>query len=391
MRANRREINIFNMSLLDILCGALGAFCFMMLVALPYYKPATNAAEIQKQREKTEQLMRDIEKLSQNLDKPGAARDLEDLLKQLQAQIQSLQGQVNQLTGENEQLRNQKEQLATQNEQLTTQNKQLTDQNQQLTAQNQKLAQENRQMRQREPFLILAQNDLGAELDLYLDDIVSKNEKGQRNPPFDPTKKRNMPFWPGDTNAYAPAHGVIAWVVRDTPAGSKMHVFVKVPAESVLVRGANVDGIINGQGFNPIQLPMVTLTAERPWILMGTVSCSEPGKVAFTEATAAEREAAWKELNKSTPRPSPATTPSATASVSYPFGGEGKKDDLEKLRREGERLRGMSPSPSVSPSGAATSREEQLELLRRARERRAAQTVSPTASPAATLSPAGTP
>ena len=36
MRARPREVNIFNMSLLDILCGALGAFCFMMLVALPY-------------------------------------------------------------------------------------------------------------------------------------------------------------------------------------------------------------------------------------------------------------------------------------------------------------------------------------------------------------------
>ena len=39
MRARNREINIFNMSLLDILCGALGAFCFMMIVLLPYYKP----------------------------------------------------------------------------------------------------------------------------------------------------------------------------------------------------------------------------------------------------------------------------------------------------------------------------------------------------------------
>src|SRR5437762_11198923 len=39
MKARNREINIFNMSLLDILCGALGAFCFMMLVLFPYYKP----------------------------------------------------------------------------------------------------------------------------------------------------------------------------------------------------------------------------------------------------------------------------------------------------------------------------------------------------------------
>jgi hypothetical protein len=37
MKVRRREVNIFNMSLLDILCGALGAFCFMMLALFPAY------------------------------------------------------------------------------------------------------------------------------------------------------------------------------------------------------------------------------------------------------------------------------------------------------------------------------------------------------------------
>ena len=35
MKRRNREVNIFNMSLLDILCGALGAFCFMMLALFP--------------------------------------------------------------------------------------------------------------------------------------------------------------------------------------------------------------------------------------------------------------------------------------------------------------------------------------------------------------------
>ncbi len=35
MKPRNREVNIFNMSLLDILCGALGAFCFMMLSLFP--------------------------------------------------------------------------------------------------------------------------------------------------------------------------------------------------------------------------------------------------------------------------------------------------------------------------------------------------------------------
>jgi hypothetical protein len=37
MRARNREVNIFNMSLLDILTGMMGAFLFLMLGMVPYY------------------------------------------------------------------------------------------------------------------------------------------------------------------------------------------------------------------------------------------------------------------------------------------------------------------------------------------------------------------
>jgi hypothetical protein len=51
MRARNREVNIFNMSLLDILCGALGAFCFMMLSLFPYQ---AKVKELQKLLDKAE-------------------------------------------------------------------------------------------------------------------------------------------------------------------------------------------------------------------------------------------------------------------------------------------------------------------------------------------------
>jgi hypothetical protein len=40
MKTRNREVNIFNMSLLDILCGALGAFCFLMLSLFPDHAKA---------------------------------------------------------------------------------------------------------------------------------------------------------------------------------------------------------------------------------------------------------------------------------------------------------------------------------------------------------------
>ena len=44
MKSRNREVNIFNMSVLDLLTGALGAFCFLTLALFPYYFKAQNAA-----------------------------------------------------------------------------------------------------------------------------------------------------------------------------------------------------------------------------------------------------------------------------------------------------------------------------------------------------------
>src|SRR5215471_19082541 len=111
MRARSREINIFNMSLLDILCGALGAFCFMMLVALPYYKPPGHEKKLREAQEETNKLLRDIEKMKEKMGDQQSAEDLSELVRRLEAQIKLLQGQVNQLSAENEELKRQVAQL----------------------------------------------------------------------------------------------------------------------------------------------------------------------------------------------------------------------------------------------------------------------------------------
>ena len=38
MRARNREFNILNMSFLDVICGAMGAFLIVMVILMPYYK-----------------------------------------------------------------------------------------------------------------------------------------------------------------------------------------------------------------------------------------------------------------------------------------------------------------------------------------------------------------
>ena len=44
MKPRNREVNIFNMSVLDLLTGALGAFCFLTLALFPYYFKAQSVS-----------------------------------------------------------------------------------------------------------------------------------------------------------------------------------------------------------------------------------------------------------------------------------------------------------------------------------------------------------
>src|SRR3954453_20097352 len=112
MRARPREVNIFNMSLLDILCGALGAFCFMMLGALPYYVSAT--VDRARSQQRTEELLKDIEKLRARMNDPAQAEDLGRMVDELTGQIKQLEGQVNQYAYENDQLKKQNDELVRQ-------------------------------------------------------------------------------------------------------------------------------------------------------------------------------------------------------------------------------------------------------------------------------------
>src|SRR6186713_3116929 len=89
MKARNREINIFNMSLLDILCGALGAFCFMMLVLFPYYKPKAQMSDVPgvdpKTYEEALKQIRDLKALLQSCrsDQDSCKSDLKQSNEQL--------------------------------------------------------------------------------------------------------------------------------------------------------------------------------------------------------------------------------------------------------------------------------------------------------------------
>src|SRR6187401_334669 len=99
MKARNREVNIFNMSLLDILCGALGAICFLMISLLPYYRPPGQDMHITQEQQKLLESVQDMKDLAERLKNITSAEDLSKLVKELQEKIAQLENEIKSLQG----------------------------------------------------------------------------------------------------------------------------------------------------------------------------------------------------------------------------------------------------------------------------------------------------
>lgn len=321
MRARAREVNIFNMSLLDILCGALGAFCFMMLVLLPYYKPPSNAEDLRQEQANTDDLMQQLQKLKDSAKDSELARQLNDLVNKLQDQIKQLQGEVNRYASENQQLKED--------------NKNLTETNQKQSD----------QLEMRQPFMTLVGSHPAQALDLYLESDNTASDKKSKNPPFDLVKPHNSEYWNGDVTSWWPEHGICVWLTRDAPVGVHYKIYVKLCGDPASRQPTNVNGSLLGNGWS-IPFPDMPLSPARYWGLLGTITAGKDGKATFAVATDAERDAEWTKLSKSAPPPvtAPTAAPEETSSPNISI------EELEKRRQEVMRMRKLrESSPAKSP------------------------------------------
>lgn len=377
------------MSLLDILCGALGAFCFMMLVALPYYVVGrVDRAESQK---RTEELMKNVENLRERMNDPAQAEELRKLIDELEAQIKQLQGELNQTAYENEQLKQQNAQLAAANNSLTSDNARLKAQvdplaaeNARLTSANNDLSEENQRLQiqhaidqietaKLRPFLILASaTDPDQDLSLFLEDEIVDgvtNKKHFANPSFNPDTLVQT-SWPNDLIAFVPRRGVTIWLSSTTKPKSVFRLFVKY-------RPSPADRGPFGRQIKPTRVVLsfigaafaaghegtwVNLAPERPWILAGTLQIDDQGQISYKNATEAERDDAWRAIMKSDlPTPAPTAAPSPGASLSpedmqrIRQQAQQERRNLEERRKAEEEhaaqlhLHALSPTPAPSP------------------------------------------
>jgi hypothetical protein len=110
-----------------------------------------------------------------------------------------------------------------------------------------------------------------------------------------------------------------------------------------------------------LDLDNVSLTAERFWELVGTLTVESEGKLTFKAATQPERDAEWTKLSKSSPLPSvqptassapmviPFSSPAGQPSAS-PASAEKQSDLFDTVVKDlGQQRQSPSASPSASP------------------------------------------
>jgi hypothetical protein len=255
MRPRNREVNIFNMSLLDILCGALGAFCFMMLVLFPFWHPGgPNEQQIQ---QNAEEMQKELQQLKQQLQNtPGGAAAAQQISR-LQQQLQQQQGQLNQMQEQLDQAKKQLEEAKKENQQLSLRN----------------------------PFTIGMEWHSVQDIDLYTQWQVHP-PPGKKGPePVDPFKKQWQFYSDEGHTEVTRGPGTEIWTFRTVPPGLELKVYYKYFAANGQNTPVEVSGYYLWNG-NFYRLPHVVIPHEKMAVYVGSMQAQPDYSVKFTPAPA---------------------------------------------------------------------------------------------------------
>ncbi len=260
MKGRSREVNIFNMSLLDILCGALGAFCFMMLVLFPYYKPSHLSAEDKQSYQDAQQMQQKMQQLENELQRQGSTTSL-------MLHVQTVLGQAQQ-------------QLAQTQQQLDRTRANMEQAQQQVKQAQSKVDHDSAQLSMKHPLVVQEWwTAPGATVRLFVHDPDVATD-GTTAPPFDPTNKNQSGYFAGTSVMMGP--GSQSWVIGNVNP-RKYGVYYSLdkpatPAGPVTIIGS----FIIESHFT--SLPNVTLSANRPYAMVGNIVVDGSDNAVFEPA-----------------------------------------------------------------------------------------------------------
>jgi hypothetical protein len=257
MKSRNREINIFNVSLIDILCGAMGAFCFMVLVLLPFWKATGPDAEAATKSVK--EMEEQIRELREQLGKSGSAEDLSRLLDELQRKLQSLQGQLNQALAK------------------------VQEKEQEVDALNQRIKKKDQVIEDlgtRNPITVAVEwFSRNHDVDLYVWPSY-QSTKGTKPDPPDASKHQGS-FFSTEIVTQCPSGPCSeVYMMRDNISGGELRVYYKFVASNGSPGPVTVAGFYLYEGVFH-RLPKATLQSEKTMAHVGTIKFDSDYRALF--------------------------------------------------------------------------------------------------------------
>lgn len=288
MRMPRRETNIFSLSMMDVISGAMGAFLIIMIVLMRAYKEdqeiTDQRSEVQKQ---LADLQHQIDEAKKKLQMTTDV-DIDDLIARLDAmreRLENLQRRVNRLSDDLQAARNRVNQMMAENSALRQQIDDLERDKREL--------EDWQVIRDAMHVLVTWNAGFDADIDPFLE------------PSFKTDKDQSIRFNPDDTSGWMFRHDFGLGVTgRDGPSigvsqsvhfNSTFKIFVALKTKETTFASIPVRTHVSGRGMFET-LESVQLTPSHRWELVGIVTTDNTGKSTVRNATAEERAQARKDV-----------------------------------------------------------------------------------------------
>lgn len=302
MRARSREINIFNLSLMDVICGAMGAFLIIMIILARYYVFDPNVTQdvdelrlrldaavqgLNRIRGGTEgiitELIDEADSTTRTLGAGETIDEIEALTRGIRGDVDLVRGQLGAVQAEANRL------------EVDLQEK---------TAQLKRATETIADLKKRNPFVVASKWACTVDVDIFIESDRVSATTNNTSAPFDPRIRGEIAFR-GDiaSDGHTGASHEMS-MISETPVDTHYKVFVRAAPEP----GMNCAVLTHAMGANFFaNLPNATLTESDYFDYLGVVSVDGDYKITFDAPGDPERAAelsAIRERIARTPAPS---------------------------------------------------------------------------------------
>ncbi|HNR76909.1 MAG TPA: hypothetical protein PKM48_07240 [Parvularculaceae bacterium] len=293
MRPRNREINIFSLSLMDVISGAMGAFLIIMIILARYYvfdpEVSQNVDELKLRldaavkglnsiRGGTEEIFDELIKSdrgarTEGLESGEAIEQIEALSRGIREDVDRVNFQLGEVQG-----------------QLKEVEKDLQEKSAQLTRAEDRM----KELEKRNPLAATIFWGCAANVNLFIESDRTFVGSDLPDVFFDPRVVRYQNFLGDAGSDFSSGPGADTSMIGEAVSGTNYKIFVYLAPPAPADAECWVTGSIIGYRSFFANLPKTTLTAAAPYDYLGAVSVGDDYKFSFAAPGEADR---GKELN----------------------------------------------------------------------------------------------